>query len=210
MKRRKLKKVFAYAIYAMSFIVVMGAIYLFDSAAIGDVTGKTLYVKDMILNNIFPVSQTKELVVKPYLDTSVKVVRNFYDSKDASDVQENSLIYYQGTYLPNSGIDYKGDKAFDVVAVLDGKVTKVTDNSLLGKTVEITHANNLITIYQSLGDIIVREGDAVVQGQAIAKSGDANISTELGNHLHFEMVLNGVNLNPNKCFGISIDKLQEL
>lgn len=208
MENRKLKKSVVYVLYALSFVTIIGAIYLLDmSSAPNNLDEDINYVNDVILEDVLPVVSSKEIVIKPFLDDSITISRKFYDATASEDDQKMSLIFYQGTYIPNSGVDYKGKDVFDVVSVLDGTVTKVVENNLLGKIIEITHSNNLISIYQSLSEVGVVEGEDVVQGQIIGKSGEANISTDLGNHLHFEMILNGKNIDPEKNYGKEIGQL---
>ena len=208
MERIRLKRSVVYAIYALSFLAIIGAIYLLDiSNAPSHFDDDVLYVNDVILEDILPVASTKEIIVKPFLDDTITVSRKFYDSLASEEDQNQSLIYYEGTYLPNSGVDYKGNGIFEVVSILDGTVTKINENSLLGKIVEITHTNNLVSVYQSLGEVTVVEGDVVLQGQIIGKTGEANISTELGNHLHFEIIYNGKNINPEGCYGKEIGQI---
>ena len=119
-------------------------------------------MNDIIIEEEIPVVNTNNIITKPYLGEDVKIVRYFYDYQGSEEEQKNSLIYYENTYLPNSGVDYQGGEAFDVVSILDGEVTKVMENNLLGKIVEITHDNNLISVYQSLGEVSVNEGDSVL------------------------------------------------
>jgi len=208
MKNRRLKKSVIYALYALSFIAVMSTIYLLENLTSSNMfDDDNIYVNEIILDNQYPVVSDKNIITKPYLDDNIKIVRNFYDKNASEEEQQNSLIDYQNTYLPNSGVDYKGDKAFDVVAVLDGKVTKISENNILGKTVEITHSNNMISVYQSLNNITVKEGEDILQGQVIAESGESNISIGLGNHLHFEIIYNNKNINPEKCYGKDIKDL---
>ena len=208
MKKIRLKKTAVYVIYALSFIAIIGAIYLLDtSSVVNNLEEDVIYVNDVILDDTYPVVSYNQVVFRPFLDDTVTITRDFYDASATEEKQQNSLIYYQGVYIPNSGVDYKGLDKFDVVSILDGTVTKVSDNNLLGKIVEITHSNNLISVYQSLGEVYVKEGEVVVQGQIIGKSGEANISTDLGNHLHFEMILNGKNINPENCYGKEIGQL---
>lgn len=59
--------------------------------------------------------------------------------------------------MQNSGVDYKSDETFDVVASVSGTVTNITEDTLLGKTVEIKNSNEITTMYQSLGEVIVKK-----------------------------------------------------
>ena len=105
-------------------------------------------------------------------------------------------IYFQNTYIQNSGVDFIYDKTFDVVAVLDGEVTNIKEDEVLGKIVEISHDNKYVSIYQSLSEINVKKGDVVSQGQILGKSGKNELDKELGNHLHFEMYVGGQTVDP--------------
>lgn len=208
MKNRKLKKWVVYGLYSFAFIAIMSAIYLLDmSSSPKDLDDKVLYVNDIILDDVFPVVSAKEIILRPFLDDTVTVAKKFYDYNASEEEQSASLIYYQGTYIPNSGVDYKGIESFDVMSILDGTVTQISESGLLGKIVEITHSNNLVSVYQSLGEVTVSQGEIVIQGQVIGKSGVSNISTDLGNHLHFEIIYDGQNIDPENCYGKEIDQL---
>lgn len=208
MKNRRLKKSVVYAIYALSFVLIIGAIYLLDISNIPSNFEEDIsYVNDFILDDTLPVVSAKEIILRPFLDDTVTISRNFYNSNGTEEEQRNSLVFYEGTYIPNSGVDYKGIDKFDVMSILDGTVTKISENTLLGKIVEITHSNNIVSVYQSLGEVMVVEGDNVLQGQVIGKTGEANISVELGNHLHFEMIYNGKNVNPEEYYGKQVDEI---
>ncbi len=207
MKSRRLKRPVIYTLYALSFVIVLGTIYLLETMTSNKMEENNDYVNEIIIEQEQPVVNTSEIIVKPYLIEDITIVRNFYDYKGTEDEQKNSLIYYDNTYIPNSGIDFQGKEAFDVVSILDGEVTKVMENNLLGKIIEISHNNNLISVYQSLDEISIKEGDKVLQGQIIGKTGEANISKELGNHLHFELIHNGINVNPINYFDKQLSEL---
>ena len=207
MKKLRLKKWVIYSLYSLSFVAVLGTIYLLETMSVDKSFDDNTYVNDIIIEEEVPVVNTSEIIVKPFLSEDIKVVRNFYNYQGSEDEQKNALIHYDNTYIPNSGVDYQGKEAFDVVTILDGKVSKVMENNLLGKIIEITHDNNLISVYQSLGEVNVKEGDSVLQGQIIGKTGEANIALELGNHLHFELIHNGKNVNPEEYYDKQLDEL---
>lgn len=154
-----------------------------------------------------PVVSTPVKVVRPYLDSSVSIAKTFYDYEGEAEEQEKSIIFYENTYIQNSGVDYASENVFDVISVLDGTVISVEENDILGTTIEVRHSNDLISVYQSLSEVSVKKDDQVMQGQILAKSGTANIDKELGNHLHFELYYKGKIVNPEEYYNKSVDEL---
>lgn len=212
MKNRRIKSFFVPVIYGtlvMTFLVSM--------FFVGKITNNLLFSKKD--NNVkyvdgeiidsgdrdIPVVSTSNTIVRPYLDSDVSLVKGFYDYKADSDSQEKSIIFYENTYMQNSGVSYSSEKVFDVISVLDGIVISVENNDILGTTVEIRHNNDLISVYQSLSNVGVKKDDKVIQGQIIAKSGLSNIEKDLGNHLHFELYYKGKIVNPEEYYNKSLD-----
>ena len=60
--------------------------------------------------------------------------------------------------------------------------------------IKISHGNGVETVYAHCSQLIASQGQAVSQGQVIAKVGSTGNST--GPHLHFEVRVNGVLQNP--------------
>ena len=208
--KRRLKQSVVYSMYAVSFALLIGGIIVLGYANNKDTSENYQYVSKGILDyeGKVPVVNIDKMILRPYIDTEVKLVRNFYDYKADASLQEKSLIYYEGTYLPSSGVSYsKGDTSFDVVSILDGKVKEIKQDEILGNSITIEHENGIVSIYQSISDISVKENDSVVAGQVIAKSSTSNISTDLGNHLYFELIVNGNTVNPENYYNKSINEL---
>lgn len=153
---------------------------------------------EVLTDNIMPVSkeETNDEIVRPYTDTSVEIGKSYYDYKEESENQEDSIIYYENTYIQNTGVDYISKNVFDVNAIADGKVISVTEDDIVGITVKIEHNNNMISVYQSIKDVTVKENEQITKGQVIATSGTNNISSDLGNHLHFELYKENILVNP--------------
>ena len=107
--------------------------------------------------------------------------------------------------MPSTGVAYSNGKQFDVVAVLDGKVTQVKEDDTLGNSIMIEHKNGTTSVYQSVSDINVKEGDAVSQGQTIAKSSTSDVRSDLNNHLYFELIIDGNTVNPENYFDKNIE-----
>lgn len=213
MTKRKLKPFVIPTIYVLSIITFAVSVYfiqrIVSTKTFTTKEQKIEYVDKEILNTnqYIPVISTGTEIKKPYLAEDVIIARGFY-SKDADEAtQEKALIYYEGTYMQNSGVDYKGTVAFDVVSILDGTVTSVKQDNILGTTIEIRHKNDLISVYQSLTEITVKENDTVLQGQIIGKSGKNNISADLEEHLHFELYYKGAIVNPEEYYGKKIEEL---
>ena len=210
MSNRRIKRPVLYGIYAFIFVAVLGILYMVDSFM-----NKTTfnndenydYVSDTVIEDDVPVVSTKEILIRPYTDASVTIKKDYYDYKATSEKQENAIIFYQNTYIQNSGVAYASNNVFDVVAVLDGTVNDVKEDELLGKIIEVKHDNNVISVYQSLSEVQVKKGDTVTQGMVIGKSGTSNISKDLGNHLHFELIINGSNVNPESYYDKNISEL---
>lgn len=158
------------------------------------------HVNKTIFENNIPVVATKAVISRPYTDNTVKIVTNYYNQADDEETQQNSIIYFEDTYLPSTGINYQSDYDFDVISILDGVVMSVKEDQTLGKIIEIKHNDNVISTYQSLSEILVKEGDEVKQGQIIAKSGTSNISKDLGSHLHFELTINSRTVDPEDYY----------
>ena len=195
MKRLKLKKyVVVSSIIAVNIILILSAVILNPNKE--KELRKLNYVSNTIISQDQAVINTTHKVIYPYTDQSVKIGKSYYDYKSTAEEQENSLHYHENTYIQNSGIDFVYDNKFNVVSVLDGTVTNVKEAAILGKIVEITHDNDYISIYQSLGEVKVTKGDSVSQGQVIGISGTNAMDKDIGNHLHFEMYISGYNVNP--------------
>ena len=155
--------------------------------------------------NTLPVVNTNgalsEEIIKPYVSDIVSIEKHFYDIKSDELTQQKSLIYFENTYMKNTGVLYTAPEKFDVVSVLDGTVTKVKTDEVLGNVVEIEHHTNLRTIYYSLEDIDVQEGDFLSQGEVIGTSGANKISDEKYNLL-VEVYYNGTLINPEEFYNM--------
>jgi len=207
--KRQLKKSVVYGLYAISFTLLVGGVALLGFAVNDVRESKTSYVSKGILDyeEKLPVVNTEVKINRPYIDTEVKVTKNFYDYLENSKEQEQSLIYYEGTYMQSSGIAYSKGDSFDVVSILDGTVKEVKEDLTLGNVITIEHENGITSVYQSVGDINIKVNDAVTKGQVIAKSSTSNISTELGNHLYFELIIDGICVDPENYYDKLVNEL---
>lgn len=208
-KKLILKKFVMPTIYVM--LVTLFVFSTFMSFANSEPTKEEIedikYVSDVWSNDTPVVSTEEKVLIKPYTFDKIVIGKYYYDYSDSADTQQNSIIYYENSYIQNSGVDYIYEKVFDVVAIYDGTVLKVEDNEITGKAIEIKHENNVISVYQGLSEIKVKEGDSVTQSTIIGKSGTSTINKSLGNHLHFEIYSNGKVLDPEECYNKKLEDL---
>lgn len=197
-KRIRPKKAVISCLYVILFATVATGAFLISKSMKKEVVEDNYtYVSNIIIDNQMPVMNETTKMIKPYINEQVTVGKTYYDYKAESKSQENSITYYDGRYIQNSGIDYVLKDTFDVVSVLDGTVTDVKQDDILGNVVEIKHGNDYVTTYQSLSEVTVKKGDSVTQGQVIGKSGTNKLDKDMGNHLHFELYTNGQIVDPN-------------
>lgn len=96
----------------------------------------------------------------------------------------------------HSGIDIAAPYGGDVRAAGAGKVVFVGRKGGYGKLVVIDHGYGITTYYGHASKLLVKEGQQVGKGEVIAKVGSTGRST--GPHLHFEIRINDVPINPLK------------
>ena len=207
--KRQLKKSVVYGLYGLSFTLLVGGIALLGFSVKDLNKQDTSYVSKGILDyeEKVPVVSDEVKITRPYIDTEVKVSKNFYDYLAESKEQEQSLIYYEGTYMPSSGVSYSKGDVFDVVSILDGTVKEVKEDTTLGNVITIEHENGITSVYQSVGEIAIKVNETVSKGQVIAKSATSNISTDLGNHLYFELIIDGICVDPENYYDKSINEI---
>ena len=98
----------------------------------------------------------------------------------------------------HDGIDIIADVGTPVYSSGNGRVIFVGHKGGYGLAVEINHGFGYHTIYAHLSKVLVREGQKVLRGSLIAKTGDSGLST--GPHLHYEVEHDGVKENPAGFF----------
>ncbi|MBQ7390163.1 MAG: M23 family metallopeptidase [Clostridia bacterium] len=104
-----------------------------------------------------------------------------------------------GEWRVHTGIDISCEEGAGVYASEAGVVSGIYSDPMLGFTVEITHKGDIKTRYSNLSSDIgdLKVGDEVNLGDKIGVVGDTSLS-ELAEepHLHFELLLKDVKVNP--------------
>ena len=209
MTKRRLRE---WVIPTLAIFVVAGTLFLYYiiGSILNDnlVPEDTMFV-DILQDNEESIEVQKEVqitAIKPFNSDLVSISKYYYNKEDEETRQQQSLIKYENIYMPNTGILYSSDKEFNVVASLDGKVTIVKEDEILGNIVEIEHSNNIVTIYQSVKDVNVKVGETIKQGDLIAKSGSNKLENEKENCLHFEVYQEGKLINPEALYTLDLSK----
>lgn len=213
MKKRKLKSFVLPTLYVLVIGVLFLSIAYLGKTLQSQISGEVPVMKVVEENYDIPVIKEEEEPIiddkpmKPYISDQVKISKSYYKSTDDSKKQENSLVYYEKTYLQNTGILYTCDDEFDVVSVSNGTVTNIGNDEIMGNYVEITHNTNLKTIYYSLNNIVVHEGDTVNAGTIIAVSGKNMLEEATENSLLFEVYYNGYTMDPEDFYETNLTNL---
>ncbi len=205
MKKKLRLRPFVFPTIYMSLVLVLLGVVYYNSlvnnmSSHQDQDESLQYVTNIDFGVDVPVIKKEEIMIRPYTSNEVKIGKSFYKAQDSADKQEQSIIYYEGTYIQNSGVDYVAKNDFDVVSCLDGTVVSVEKSALMGYIVEVKYNNDIVMSYQGLSKVDVASNDIIIKGQKIGTSGKTAVGSELGTHLHLEMYLNGVTVNPEDYY----------
>ncbi len=113
---------------------------------------------------------------------------------------------FNGEGAFHSGIDIAAPYGTPVRAAGDGDVTGAAMGSGYGREVTINHGHDLLTLYGHLSALAVLPGQHVVRGQVVGYVGQSGRST--GPHLHYEVRVHMVPVNPHKYLRTSYAQLE--
>lgn len=108
----------------------------------------------------------------------------------------NRTSPFTGVLKFHEGIDIAAQTGTPVMAPADGLVVKAGFSSGYGNVVEISHGYGIKTVYGHNSRLNVKVGQRVKRGEVISYVGDTGSST--GPHLHYEVRLNNLPVNPGK------------
>lgn len=208
MKRRRLKSwvvtcMFMIGITSLVSLVSVLATTVLDARKVDN----NSYVLRDIADSSLPMVSVKDTIInKPYVSDKVNITVSFYDHSLSRDELINSLVNYNNTYMPSTGIMYQSEEVFDVVSILDGEVIDIEENDIFSKIVTVKHENNIVSKYSSLSEVVVKKGEHIIKNQVIGRSGKNKIISG-SNSLFFELIFNGNNINPEKYYNIDSSEL---
>jgi murein DD-endopeptidase MepM/ murein hydrolase activator NlpD len=162
---------------------------------------------DDIKEQFDDMQRTGESVLKNYDEISnyIKDQKELYRATPLNWPTQGRLTSYFGLRkFPLDGMDSEFHRGIDiankegtpVTATADGVVRIASWQGGYGRMVVLDHGRGYRTYYGHNSQLLVKVGDNVKRGQAIALMGTSGVST--GHHLHYEVWHNGRVLNPMK------------
>jgi murein DD-endopeptidase MepM/ murein hydrolase activator NlpD len=103
---------------------------------------------------------------------------------------------FTGLNQMHEGLDISNRVGTHIIAPADGIVTDTGQDYSFGKVIVISHGFGMTSRYCHLSKIFVTPGQKVKRGNKIAEIGNTGKST--GPHLHYEVRINGIPVNPMK------------
>lgn len=209
MKRKKLRGFVLPTVYIMTMAALFVGISFFASNMFKS-EENYLFSVDPMTDSTLPVikTETEVKIGQPIKENSAQIANYFYDREADDATQQKSLIYYENTYMQNTGLLYTADETFEIISVLDGVIKEVKDDNILGTVVEIEHSNDIRTIYYCLSKVNFKVGDQIKQGDIIGLSGQSKLETSKENNLLFEVYHKGNLLNPETFYKMDIKEFQ--
>lgn len=139
------------------------------------------------------IDNTKDTKLKRVWPVDGEIIREY--AKD-------TLIYSKtlGMWLIHTGIDIKSELGENVKCIADGKVISIESNNFYGNVVRIEHKDGYISVYSNLAeDNLPKVNQKINKGEIIGTIGDtAYGESEEETHLHFEIIKDGTNINPEE------------
>ncbi len=117
---------------------------------------------------------------------------------------DHRTYYYQDREVDRQvhlGIDLASTAQAPVPASNRGQVVFTGNIGIYGQTVVIDHGLGLQTLYAHLSSIDAQEGQMVAKGETIGRTGTTGLA--VGDHLHFEVLVSGVSVNPIEWWDIN-------
>lgn len=119
--------------------------------------------------------------------------------KVVAEFSGDDLVYNETLkdWRAHSGVDFEAKLGEDVLCSADGVVEDVFDSEL-GRCVLVDHKDGYRTMYANLNEeVSLKKGDKIAKGDKVGTVGNTALGDSTnGEHLHFEIVKDGENINP--------------
>jgi murein DD-endopeptidase MepM/ murein hydrolase activator NlpD len=120
-------------------------------------------------------------------------------SKTEASFADHRFYIYDGQKVDDEyhlGIDLAGTQHMPILAANSGRVVMAQYFGIYGNAVLLDHGFGLMSLYGHMNDFAIKAGENVKQGQLLGHSDTTGLAG--GDHLHFSILLNGVQINPKE------------
>lgn len=167
-----------------------------------------------------PISSVSKVIIDTSKNSDVPIqsvnILNFTQSVPTSVVKDNSnaipnilpvdgwitrSFSYDIDSSKHTGVDFAATLGSSIKATAPGFVEEIINDPYLGLIITLNHENGFKTKYGHCSQILINEHNYVKRGQTIALVGNTGRST--APHLHYELIKDGVNVDPMKLLLIS-------
>lgn len=178
-------KIISYTVFAICLLPLL-TILILTQAGISAVSGV------LVSNN----TQTTQVDIH---DPSTGAVIDHLETSAIWPINGTVTLEFAQVFLPHdpfhAGIDIAGPLGDPIGAFMAGRVTYAGETSWgFGKHVEIDNGHHITSIYGHMDSLSVKQGDQVEVGTILGTRGSTGWST--GPHLHFEIKVYGIPINP--------------
>ena len=157
-----------------------------------DIISKKIYVQSKSFDTVIDLAKNKEKMIACIPAIQPVALKDF---TRISDYYGSRLDPFTGKPKMHHGMDFTGPEGSDIFVTGDGVVVEAGYSFYgYGNRVVVDHGFGYKTVYAHLKKIFVNEGQSLKRGQVIGSLGNTGRST--GAHLHYEVKLNNIPINP--------------
>ena len=129
------------------------------------------------------------------------ILIHFFDANDPIDMQEQSIITYDGEHHPSTGCLYNANDGYlEAFACATGKVTDIVEDPIYGNMIYIEGLDGTVYIYGSISRPLVRKNSYVVSGQKIASASTCKAFANYNSSIYLMIMENGQYIDPEEYF----------
>ena len=171
------------ALSKLRFLLILPLVYLLISA-FSISLNKHNTLQPEVLNSVVPTME-ETVFISPISSENSKITSRY-------GMRSDPILKIRRFH---AGIDFSVPEGTEIIAAAEGKVIlSQSSDKGYGNQIKIEHADGSVTRYAHMHSFTVKVGDSVKQGELIGKVGNTGLS--LGSHLHFEIIKNDKNVNP--------------
>ncbi len=162
-----------------------------------DIVNEAIYIAEIIKNNIDGIFGE----IKPITGFIFTSAGNFpLDNINITSEYGERINPITDNEEIHNGIDIASPEGADIYSLWPGTVSETGYDNIYGNYIIIEHSEDFFTKYCHLSKISVNLNDFINFGEIIGKTGSTGYST--GSHLHLEVVIDGINIDPMECFDL--------